>query len=400
MRVGTVRCEDSELVYPGASWADADLVPSSPSLHDLVASRFRRGRDGYADLVPEDFFDADWVLGDDGPADGVHAVLAVEEVASVVVPDLYEPSPLPANEEVLEPLTAGPAFAKCVDVSVGEQETAPPELLGLLLDPNDPAELDEIVRHQRRLADLASDTREFVVLLDVPPGLDQRRIVRWRGEFDTSYAAAYCPWLDVVRSDDGRPAKKRMNPSAFAAGILADRELRLGIPFGPSNELAARVVDVSDAISPARHAELHPLGINVFLRERDGILLTAARTLSADPSYRQLSVRRLMMMLVRTLERELQWLVFEPNNLSLQADLRHLLRAYLGGLYRGNALAGGTEDEAFFVHCDERLNTQSVLDAGELIAEIGVAPAEPLEFLVVRLLHDGDGTLLVSEGAR
>ncbi len=287
-----------------------------------------------------------------------------------------------------------------MDIEVGEQEAQVPDLPGLQLDPNDPVELEEIVGHQRRLAELATLTQAFVVLLDVPPGLDQSRIVRWRGRFDTSYAAAYCPWLEIVRSLVGGLAKTTMNPSAFAAGIVASRELRFGVPFGPSNELAAGAVGVADAISPARHAELHPLGINVFLRERDGMLLTAARTLSTDPSYRQLSVRRLMMMLVRTLERELQWVVFEPNNRSLQADLRHLLRAYLGRLYRANAFVGATEDEAFFVHCDERLNTQSELDAGRLVAEIGVAPAEPLEFIVVRLLHDGDGTLLVAEGAR
>jgi len=138
----------------------------------------------------------------------------------------------------------------------------------------------------------------------------------------------------------------------------------------------------------------------VFLRVRDGVQLTAARTLSDDASYRQLSVRRLMMMLVRTLRREMQWVVFEPNNRSLQADLRQLLRAYLSRLYRANAFTGATEDEAFFVRCDDSLNTRAVLDAGELIAEIGVAPAEPLEFLVLRLVHTGDGTLLVDEASR
>ena len=398
-RIAAVLCAESELVYPGSRWAESDLVPASAYLHDLVAGPFRHGRDGYAEVVPEDFFAANWVLGDDGPADGVQAVLEADEVATLVVPDLYEPSPLPPLEYVIDPPTlAGPFFARCVDLKAGVQEAQPSELLGLLLDPNDPSELEKIVGYQRRLAELADQTHAFVVLLDVPPGLGQRQIIRWRAEFATSYAAAYHPWVDVVRSDDRRDAKQRLNPSAFAAGIVADRELRLGVPFGPSNELAVRVVDVADVVSPARHAELHPLGINVFLRERDGILLTAARTLSLDPSYRQLSVRRLMTMLVRTLSRELQWVVFEPNNRSLQADLRHLLRAYLSRLYRANAFTGATEDEAFFVRCDDSLNTQPVLDAGQLIAEIGVAPAEPLEFLVVRLLHDGDGTLVVQEG--
>jgi phage tail sheath protein FI len=278
-----------------------------------------------------------------------------------------------------------------------KQAAPPPELEGLLLDPRDPAELARIVEYQRRLADLVETVRSFVVLLDVPPGLDQRQILLWRAQFATSYAAAYHPWLDIARSDGRGLTRRRLNPSAVAAGIIAHRELVLGVPYGPSNEIAARAVDVADAVSPARHDELHPAGINVFLRERDGIVLTAARTLSTDPSYRQLSVRRLMTMLVRTLEREFQWVVFEPNNDSLRANLRHILRTYLRRLYRANAFAGATEDEAFFVRCDETVNTQASLDAGQLVAEIGVAPAEPLEFLVVRLTQDGDGTLLVED---
>jgi Bacteriophage tail sheath protein len=401
-RLAAVLSAESDLLYPGARWVDSDLVPANAFLHDVVAGPFGHGSDGYADLVPDDFFDAGWVLGDEGPASGVHAVLQADQVATVVVPDLYEPAPLPPLDLVLDPPTfAGPFFARCIEPAAGgTQDAQPPALPGLLLDPADPADLDTIVGLQRRLAELADTIRAFVVLLDVPPGLDQRRIARWRTEFDTSYAAAYHPWLDVVRSDGRGNVKARINPSAYAAGIVADRELRFGVPFGPSNEIAMRVVGLADVVSPARHSELHPLGVNVFLRERDGILLTAARTLSLDPSYRQLSVRRLMTMLARTLEQELQWLVFEPNNRSLQADLRHLLGAYLRRLYRTNAFAGATEDEAFFVHCDDRLNNQAVLDAGQLIAEIGVAPAEPLEFLVVRLIHDGDGTLLVQERAR
>jgi len=408
-QIATVLATDSELVWPWHAWASSDLVPTSPFLPDLVAGSFTKGRDGYADLVTEDFFDPDWF--DDptwvpgktpNPLSGIQSVLEAEEVATLVVPDLYEPSPLPSTEGILDPAPPGsPYFTRCEPAPPsGTQEVQPPDLPGLMLDPADPTELDEIVALQQRLAGVADSTRAFVVLLDVPPGLDQRRIVHWRGNFATSYAAAYHPWLDVVRSVDGGNVKARMNPSAFAAGIMADRERKLGVPFGPSNEIAVRVVDVADAVAPVRHAELHPLGVNVFLRVRDGVQLTAARTLSDDASYRQLSVRRLMMMLVRTLRREMQWVVFEPNNRSLQADLRQLLRSYLSQLYRANAFTGATEDEAFFVRCDDSLNTQDVLDAGELIAEIGVAPAEPLEFLVVRLVHTGDGTLLVDETSR
>ena len=402
-RIGEVLCAQSELVYPDAAWADADIVPVDAALPTLATKpkAFTGGADAYGDLVPDDFFDPNWVPGDEGPASGVHALVGLPEVSSLVTPDLYEPSPLPSIDSILDPLSfAGPTFEPCIDPDAGlPQGAEPPALEKLLLDPADPVELARIVGYQQQLVGLADTLASFVVLLDVPPGLDQRRIVTWRASFSSAYAAAYHPWLDVARPADLRNATVRLNPSAYGAGMIAQREWLFGVPFGPFNEIAVGAVDVADDVSPARHDELHPLGVNVFLRVRDGIGLTAARTLSLDPSYRQLSVRRLMTMLTRTLSQELQWVVFEPNNESLQADLRHLLGSYLSRLYRANAFTGATEDEAFFVHCDSTLNTQAVLDAGQLIAEIGVAPAEPLEFIVVQLTHDGDGTLVV-EGSQ
>jgi hypothetical protein len=229
-----------------------------------------------------------------------------------------------------------------------------------------------------------------VALLDVPPRIDHRQILTWRTRFRSSYAAAYHPWLTASRSDDLRDAPITINPSAFAAGIVADSELRHGIPRGPANQIAIGVTDVEAIVLRDQHDELHPAGINVFLRERDGVRLTAARTLSRDPSYRQLSVRRLMLQLRRTLMQEMQWAVFESNDGALRARLRSMLRAFLGRLHRAGAFRGATEEEAFFVHCDEQLNPSRVVDAGQLVCEVGVAPAEPLEFIVVRLIRKGD----------
>ncbi|MDX6410568.1 MAG: uncharacterized protein QOE91_84, partial [Gaiellaceae bacterium] len=287
-RIAVVLCESSELVYPDASVAEEDVAPLDASLPALRSTDFAdRSRpeispgvfppveDGYGALVPDDFFDADWVLGDDGPAAGVHALVGVTDVATVVVPDLYQPSPLPQLDGILDPPSlAGPRFEPCDEPVDGPKQAAPPpELEGLLLDPRDPAELARIVEYQRRLADLVETVRSFVVLLDVPPGLDQRQILLWRAQFATSYAAAYHPWLDIARSDGRGLTRRRLNPSAVAGGIIAHRELVLGVPYGPSNEIAARAVDVADAVEPARHDELHPAGINVFLRQRDGIVL-------------------------------------------------------------------------------------------------------------------------------
>ena len=187
-----------------------------------------------------------------------------------------------------------------------------------------------------------------------------------------------------------------MNPSAVAAGIIARREIERGVPYGPANESRRACSTSSDAVSPARHDELHQNAINVYLRERDGVRLTAARTLSRDPSYRQLSVRRLMTMLRRVLYRQMQWAVFEPNDARLRGDIRNQLDAYLRQLFAANAFAGARAEDAFFVRCDDELNPQPVdRRRPALSATSGVAPAEPLEFLVLQIARDGDGTLRV-----
>jgi hypothetical protein len=395
--IARVLYEKSILLHPDAPWIMGDLDLNDPRLGPLATRPFNGGEDRYPDIVPDDFFGS-WVPGDPAPGAGIHAILTPPDIASLCVPDLYSPGPLAPLSTAGRPPgpLSGDAFVTCVDVA-RPAPPAPraPELDGLRLDPTIPGDLAVIIGLQKRVVDLAEMVQSFVALLDVPPGLHQRQIVRWRESFRSAYAAAYHPWLRVSRPDDRRGGLVRVNPSAFAAGIIAQRELALGIPHGPANVIAAGAVDVDDAVSPARHDELHPLGINVFLRERDGIRLMAARTLSRDPGYRQLSVRRLITMLRRTLDQRMQWAVFEPNNASLRADMRHTLRAYLGELYRANAFRGATEEEAFFVRCDDELNPQRVLDAGQLIVEVGVAPAEPLEFLVLRITRGGDGALTV-----
>ncbi|MGH3823168.1 MAG: phage tail sheath C-terminal domain-containing protein, partial [Pseudonocardiaceae bacterium] len=136
--------------------------------------------------------------------------------------------------------------------------------------------------------------------------------------------------------------------------------------------------------------------INVFRAERDGFRLSAARTLSYDRSYRQLSVRRLITMLRLVLDRQAQWVVFEPNTTALRTRLHSYLVTFLGELYRGGAFAGDSEDESFFVRSDDSLNPPASLDLGRLVIEVGVAPAEPLEFLVLRISRDGDGGVRVT----
>jgi uncharacterized protein len=400
--IARVLVNESQLLYPANSpgtgpgdeertWYDRDIIIDA-SLPTYEAEEFLGGLDRYRDLVPSDFFDNRWTPADDSPGRGVHAITHLADVSLLVVPDLYSPRPLPIFEEVLDESGAGAQFCECVDIQPPGAQTAPPEALdGLRLDPV--IDLAEIVALQRRLIDLVDALESFVVLLDVPPGLSQRAILRWREQCHSMYAAAYHPWLLVSHAEEKRRRPVRIPPSSVASGIIARRERMHGVQYGPANEIAAGVFDVAEVVTASRHDELHPNAINVYLRERDGIRLSAARTLSADPRYRQLSVRRLMTMLRRVLYQQMQWAVFEPNTSQLRDNIKNQLDAFLRQLFAANAFAGARAEEAYFVRCDDEINSQAIVDQGRLLAYVGVAPAEPLEFLMLQIARGGDGTL-------
>jgi uncharacterized protein len=399
--IATVLCYESQLVYPHKDWSNAEVVPSDPNLPEAGWSApFEGGEDRYEEITHDDFFDV-WTLSDEEPGNGIFALTQLSDLSVVVVPDLYSPAPLVDDDKVLDPVShAGPEFAPCVTTELEEEEQTPREfeLKNLRLDPRLPADREKIIDLQSNLLTKFADLlRSFVVLLDVPPGLNQRQILDWRSRFNSAFGAAYYPWLQIVRRDDQRDALIRVPPSAVAAGIIARQEFAFGVPHGPANVLAEQVVGLDDQVSPARHDDLHPQGINIYLRERDGVRLTAARTLSRDPSFRQLSVRRLLTMIERALERQMQWVVFEPNNAALRGEVRVVLTNYLRQLFRLGAFRGATEAEAFFVRCDETNNPAYLTDAGRLVAEIGIAPAEPLEFIVLQLVRGSDGTLTLQE---
>ncbi len=167
----------------------------------------------------------------------------------------------------------------------------------------------------------------------------------------------------------------------------------------PANQPLTWVQDVTALIDEAAHGALNPLGVNVIraLPGR-GLRIEGARTVSSDPSWRYVSVRRLVLMIKRAVALATQWAVFEPHEAVTRNKLRMSLLTYLATLWQGGALAGGSIDEAFFVKCDEDNNTPTNRAAGHLTAEIGVAPVYPFEFIVLRVWRTGN-ELEITESA-
>jgi len=139
-------------------------------------------------------------------------------------------------------------------------------------------------------------------------------------------------------------------------------------------------------VDDAGHGLLNGLGINlVRATPGQGIAPQGARTLSSAAELRYLGVRRLLLMIARAIEEAHQWAVFEPNTPVLRDALTHSLSQFLGSLHRRGALAGASPEAAFAVKCDAENNPPDVVDAGQVVAEIAVAPVRPYEFIRLRL---------------
>jgi phage tail sheath protein FI len=224
-----------------------------------------------------------------------------------------------------------------------------------------------------------------VALLDPPwsmLGIDE--IQTWRARFDSSYAVLYYPWLQV----DARVGSdlRAVPPSGHVAGVIARTDLSQGVERAPANYVLDGVKGLTEDLGDALQGVLNPLGINCLraLRGR-GIRVYGARTLSTDPEWRYVNVRRLVSMIEASVEQASQWAVFEPNNFVTREALGFGLSSFLDVLWRRGALAGASPEQAYEVRCDDVNNPSASVAAGALLAEIAVAPAIPFEFIRFRL---------------
>jgi phage tail sheath protein FI len=139
-------------------------------------------------------------------------------------------------------------------------------------------------------------------------------------------------------------------------------------------------------VTYARQAVLNPEGINAlrFFPGRSN-RVWGARTMSSDPEWKYVNVRRLFIYLEHSIDKSTQWAVFEPNNEALWANIRQTVSDFLLTTWLTGALMGTKPEEAFFVRCDRTTMTQNDLDNGRLICLIGVAPTYPAEFVIFRI---------------
>lgn len=318
-----------------------DLGTKSPVPHNmpepLPMTRLSGGRDGLEALTPEDFIGHDL-----GPGDrtGMMALAATEEVGLLLVPDamrFYEREPGPAGELKAQ-------------------------------------------RLQDQLISICELQMDRFAILDIPQSKDIEWVCRWRRRTDSSFCAYYWPWLRTV-SHEEKP--RIIPPSGYLAGAYA-RQDESGVHVAPANLELIGAEDVSLRVTEDHIGQLNSEAVNTFRLQR-GVRPWGARTASSEYQWRYVPIRRLFIMLRRSLEAGFAWVTFEPNAERTWDLVRSRTNAFLSDLYNRGMLVGGNPEQAYYVKCDAETNLPDQVDSGMLICDIGVAPVTPAEFIMISL---------------
>jgi uncharacterized protein len=233
-----------------------------------------------------------------------------------------------------------------------------------------------------------------IAILDTPsPDLLPQDILDWRmntAGYDSKFATLYYPWIEVMD-----PLSKRamlVPPSGHLAGIWARTDATRGVHKAPANEVVMGANGLSFQITGEEQGGLNTVGINCIRAfPGRGIRVWGARTLSSDPEWRYLNVRRLFNFISESIMQGTQWAVFEPNDERLWTSLQVSASNFLTRVWRDGALFGTNPTEAFYVKCDAETNPPDMVEAGQVTVEIGIAPVKPAEFVVFRLSQFAGG---------
>jgi uncharacterized protein len=336
------------------------------------------------DFIGEDFDPLDLDEVRDHKNRGLRTLEAISEVAMLAIPDInIHPIQLPQ----LSPLPP------CVpDPCLPTTPVLPPRRISDQELPPVFSETD-VYQVQSAMIQQCERLHNRIALLDSPftvshqDALGPGAVQAWRQRFESKYAAFYYPWLRVVDPLRNGPSLTRdIPPCGHIAGQFANTDLTVGVHKAPANDALQWIQDVTVQVNDGMHAILNPLGINAIrsLGGR-GIRIFGARMTSSDPDWKYVNVRRLLMMIEKSIDLATQWAVFEPNDLYTRAKINLAITSFLLVLWQRGALAGNSAAEAFFVKCDDEINPPEQREIGQLLAVVGVAPSQPFEFIVLRV---------------
>ena len=234
-----------------------------------------------------------------------------------------------------------------------------------------------LIRHAEKM-------RYRIAVLDSGDGQSMSQVRALRAKINSKHAALYYPWVRILD-----PITRRdifLPPSGFVAGIYARNDVNRAVYKAPANEVVNLALGFEILLNKSQQDVLNPEGINCFRYfEGRGYRLWGARTISSDPEWKYVNLRRYFAYLEHSIDKHTQWAVFEPNGEALWANVRRTIEDFLLNEWQSGALLGDKPEKAYFVRCDRSTMTQNDLDNGRLVCLIGVAPLRPAEFVIFRI---------------
>lgn len=250
---------------------------------------------------------------------------------------------------------------------------------------------EEVVQQQQMVIDHCEEMGNRFAILDSQPGDSLEDIVKHRSAICGRNGALYYPWIRV-HGFAGAAGLETVPPCGHIAGVINRTDHARGVHKAPANELLTSVVDLESHLTNRDQDTLNPRGVNCLraLPGR-GIRIWGARTLSSQTDWMYVNVRRLFLTAARWMDWNLIEMTFEPNDARLWARIERRLTEYFADQFKMGALKGASLKEAFYVKCDAETNPPELRDSGQVVTEIGLAPAVPFEFVVVRLIRGSRG---------
>ncbi|HEY9604355.1 MAG TPA: phage tail sheath subtilisin-like domain-containing protein [Allocoleopsis sp.] len=206
-----------------------------------------------------------------------------------------------------------------------------------------------------------------------------------------SYAAVFFPRIkkpDLLRDNQ----IEEFAPCGAIAGVFARTDTERGVWKAPAGTSATlmKVLQLSVPLTDAENGELNPLGINCLRTlPATGHVVWGARTRRGDDrltdEWKYIPVRRLALFLEESLYRNTQWVVFEPNDEPLWAQIRLNIGVFMHSLFRQGAFQGQKPEDAYFVKCDKETTTQNDINLGIVNIIVGFAPLKPAEFVILKI---------------
>ena len=250
------------------------------------------------------------------------------------------------------------------------------------------ATLGDAAAHQGVINAMQAHCRRMryrIGVIEPREGMSQSEVREFRDNFSDDRLALYYPWVVTIDPTGARPTIT-VPPAGFIAGIYANTDVLRGVHKAPANEVVIGALGFAQEVNRFQQELLNPNGINCLRSfPGRGHRVWGGRTLSADPEWKYVNVRRYFLFLERSIEKSTQWVVFEPNGERLWANVRSAVEDFLYNEWVNGRLLGGSPKAAYFVRCDRSTMTQNDLDNGRLVCLVGVAPLTPAEFVIFRI---------------